>query len=414
MDSLYILDSARNVIIEKPLRGVVDRSVVDHFRELVDQQEGGIVEVPPVLRSQRHTFVHTLRDGLTYLTIVDRELSPLLALTFLQHISDIFHDYFGEVTDVIIKDNFVTVYMLLEEMSDNGFPLMTESNALKEMIPPPSVYQRVMNTVASVTNVTETSLSGNISSLPWRRADVRYTNNEVYFDIIEEMEVIVDSKGPVVLAEIYGAIQCNCRLSGMPDLSLSLSNPALLNDASFHPCIRYPMFESDRIISFVPPDGQFKLLQYRLSYALPLPIAISPKLRINKDTESRLEVSLLARQTGGKPVEDTRLMVPLPSHASNIHVSANYGHARCEPSSKIIYWDAGNISDKERVPQLTATFNCPENTRRSGYTAQLEFRIDGYAASGLRINGLALHGESYNHFKGLRSMTKSGRYHIRF
>ncbi|KAI9591176.1 AP-3 complex subunit MU-1 [Syncephalis fuscata] len=391
MDSLYILDGTRSF-------------GVDHFRELVEQQEGGLVEVPPVLRSQRHTFVHMLCDGMIYLTIVDRELSPLLVLTFLRHISDIFHDYFGDVTDVVIKDNFVTVYMLLEEMSDNGFPLMTEPNALKEMIPPPSVYQRVMNTVASVTNTTETSLSGNISSLPWRRGDVRYSNNEIYFDILEDMDVITDSKGHAVTAEIFGTVQCNC----MPDLSLSFTNPTLLADASFHPCIRYPMFQSDRVISFVPPDGKFKLLQYRLLHKLPLPVIVSPRL------QSRLEVSLLTRQTGGKAVEDTRLTVPLPPQATNIHVSANYGHVRCEPSNKIIYWNVDNISDKERLPMLTATFNCPENTPKSGYTAQLDFRIDGFAASGLRVSGLALHGESYTHFKGLRSITNSGRYQIRF
>ncbi|RKP25737.1 Mu homology domain-containing protein [Syncephalis pseudoplumigaleata] len=306
-------DHASHVIIEKPLRGVVDRSVVEHFREIVEQQEGGIVEVPPVLRSQRHTFVHLLSDGLTYLTIVDRELSPLLALTFLRHISDIFHDYFGEVTDVIIKDNFVTV-------------------------------------------MTETSPSGNISSLPWRRADVRYTNNEVYFDIVEEMEVVADSSSCYNIGNHWHI------------------------DHYDHASYAYRA-------------------GHRLAYAHPLPVLISPKLRINKDTESRLEVSLLTRQTGGKAIEATRLMVPLPSHATNIHM---------------IYWDAGNISNKERLPLLTATFNCPEDTRRTGYTAQLEFRIDGYAASGLRVNGLALHGESYHHFKGLRSITKSGRYHLRF
>ena len=43
---------------------------------------------------------------------------------------------------------------------------------------------------------------------------------------------------------------------------------------------------------------------------------------------------LLGRIDSGKSVEGARLAVPLPASATNIHVSANYGHARCEPSSK--------------------------------------------------------------------------------
>ena len=36
---------------------------------------------------------------------------------------------------------------LLEEMLDNGFPLATESNVLKELIRPPSIVRNVVNKV---------------------------------------------------------------------------------------------------------------------------------------------------------------------------------------------------------------------------------------------------------------------------
>lgn len=56
-------------------------------------------------------------------------------------------DYFGECSESVIKDNVVTVYELLEEMLDNGFPLATESNVLKEMIRPPTILRSVVNTL---------------------------------------------------------------------------------------------------------------------------------------------------------------------------------------------------------------------------------------------------------------------------
>ena len=42
-------------------------------------------------------------------------------------------------------------------------------------------------------------------------------------------------------------------------------NPRLLDDVSFHPCIRFKRWESERVLSFIPPDGNFRLISYRVS-----------------------------------------------------------------------------------------------------------------------------------------------------
>jgi AP-3 complex subunit mu len=64
-------------------------------------------------------------------------------------------------------------------------------------------------------------------------------------------------------SEVRGEIAVNCRLSGMPDLTLFLNNPRMLDDSSFHPCVRYNRWDFEKVLSFVPPDGQFKLMNYR-------------------------------------------------------------------------------------------------------------------------------------------------------
>lgn len=50
----------------------------------------------------------------------------------------------------MIKDNVVVVYEVLEEMLDNGFPLATESNILKELIKPPTILRTVVNTITGM------------------------------------------------------------------------------------------------------------------------------------------------------------------------------------------------------------------------------------------------------------------------
>lgn len=67
----------------------------------------------------------------------------------------------------------------------------------------------------------------------------------------------------VATGEVYGRIAANCRLSGMPDLMMTFKDPSLIDDCAFHPCVRYAKFDQDRSVSFVPPDGEFELLNYR-------------------------------------------------------------------------------------------------------------------------------------------------------
>jgi len=41
----------------------------------------------------------------------------------------------------------MSVWQLLDEMLDNGFPLATESNVLKELIRPPNILRTLTDTV---------------------------------------------------------------------------------------------------------------------------------------------------------------------------------------------------------------------------------------------------------------------------
>jgi len=66
-----------------------------------------------------------------------------------------------------------------------------------------------------------------------------------------------------VKCEAYGEVQVNCSLPGVPELTMSFANPTIINDVTFHPCVRFRPWESSQVLSFVPPHGQFKLMSYR-------------------------------------------------------------------------------------------------------------------------------------------------------
>ena len=97
-------------------------------------------------------------------------------------------------------------------------------------------------------------------------------------------------------AEITGWIDAAIKLTGMPDLCLNFINPRVLDDVSFHPCVRYKKWEQEKVLSFVPPDGNFRLISYHLSS--------------NKSVELMLLNEKEKKFWGDKGVKSLRVSVP--------------------------------------------------------------------------------------------------------
>ena len=60
-----------------------------------------------------------------------------------------------------------------------------------------------------------------------------------------------------------------------------------LEDVKFHQCVRLSRFENDRTISFIPPDGEFELMSYRLNTQVKPLIWIES--HIERHSHSRVE-----------------------------------------------------------------------------------------------------------------------------
>ncbi|GMP39912.1 hypothetical protein CsSME_00010572 [Camellia sinensis var. sinensis] len=78
-------------------------------------------------------------------------------------------------------------------MIDNGFPLTTEPNILREMIPPPNIVSKMLSVVTgNSSNVSNTLPGATATCVPWRTMDLKHSNNEVYVDLVEEMDAIIN------------------------------------------------------------------------------------------------------------------------------------------------------------------------------------------------------------------------------
>ena len=117
-------------------------------------------------------------------------------------------------------------------------------------------WNQLSSALSSALGAQPAIIGGASDEVWWRRADAAYTTNEIYMDIIEKVDMVLNEHGFVVSGGVVGEICATAKLSGsQPEVAITLQNPALLDNASFHPCVRLPKFDRDRTLNFIPPDG---------------------------------------------------------------------------------------------------------------------------------------------------------------
>ncbi|XP_054886132.1 AP-3 complex subunit mu-1 [Poeciliopsis prolifica] len=416
INSLFLISHSGDIFLEKHWKSVISRSVCDYFLE-AKEKAGDPENVAPVLQTPHHYLISIYRGKLFFLSVSQTEVPPLFVIEFLHRVADTFQDYFGDCSEVVIKENTVTVYELLEEMLDNGFPLATESNVLKEMIRPPTILRSVVNTLTGGSNVGGTLPTGQLSNVPWRRAGVKYTNNEAYFDVIEEIDAILDKSGTTVFAEIQGVIEACVKLTGMPDLTLSFMNPRLLDDVSFHPCVRFKRWESERVLSFIPPDGNFRLMSYHVSSQNLVAIPVYVKQNISfLETGScgRLDITIGPKQTMGKTVESLMVTIPMPKSVLSVNLTASQGTYTFDLTTKEVLWDVGKLNP-QKLPNLRGSISIQTGAPKpeENPSINIDLKIQQLAISGLKVSRLDMYGEKYKPFKGVKYVTKAGKFQVR-
>ncbi|CAG0900563.1 unnamed protein product [Cyprideis torosa] len=416
INSLFITNSQGDTFMEKHWKSVIPRAVIDYLLDAL-KKASGPEDVPPVITTPSSGYLFpVLRNGLFFVAVCTQEVPPLFVIEFLHRVIDTFEDYFSDCTESVIKEHYVIVYELLDEMLDNGFPLATENNILKELIRPPNVFRTLANTVTGKSNMSSTLPMGSLSSVPWRRSGVKYTNNEAYFDVIEELDAVIDRNGGLIKAEITGKIESCVKLSGMPDLTMTFVNPRLMDDISFHPCIRHRRWEQERVLSFVPPDGNFCLIEYHVHAptAVCLPITVRHALQFREGTSGRIELTLIPRNTGGRPIEGVKASIQMPKEVANCTVVPTLGKATFDPSSRQLCWDVGKVEVGKSTTlrgSISLIQGSPVPTVNP--LVELTFTIPQVTLSGLRVSRLDMFGESYKPFKGVKYVSKAGTYQIR-
>ena len=279
---------------------------------------------------------------------------------------------------------------------------------------------------------------------------MRHTSNELYVDIIESLAVIVAPSGRLIAAFSHGTIAFNCKVSGVPDLLLTMSAPGgkasvskAIENPVFHPCVRLARWrERPGELSFVPPDGRFVLASYGVDL---LPDnsfnadAISPNVRTpaiaevrtclgpqGADFEVELTVSDQFRKgptanpsqvslgtgsgglgarisatstafgaSGGNSnqplLENLSVSIPVPATVRNISdLRATKGEAHYSPGDNAIEWNIGSRDVGAVITTGKANLRCSVVGPLDDISEDID---DGHAA----VNGLSMRSDTFEY-----------------
>lgn len=86
-----------------------------------------------------------------------------------------------------------------------------------------------------------------------------------------------------------------------------------IEDIKLHQCVRLGKFDRDRSITFIPPDGAFELMSYRIAENVSLPFKVVPIIQEFPEL-GKIEVSVRLKSIFDKQnfANAVTCRVPLP------------------------------------------------------------------------------------------------------
>ena len=123
-------------------------------------------------------------------------------------------------------------------------------------------------------------------------------------------------------SSIEGSIRCKNQIDSHPCFHIQLNrnivkgkepseqpNPLYVDDMNFHDCMNLEKFESERLLSFNPPEGEFTALNYRMTTGFHPPFTIRPMME--EKSETKIELILQIRADFEPDVDANNVFVSL-------------------------------------------------------------------------------------------------------
>jgi AP-4 complex subunit mu-1 len=380
-------------------------------------------------------------------------------LELLNRLSKVFKDYCGVLTEESIRKNFILIYELLDEMMDFGYPQITSTESLKICVhneasivssagapaPVSSTPSLIfMNMKNMNLNGSRTKPSG-ASNIPISHSglakstssnySITQKKNEIYVDIIEKLTVLFNANGYVVNSSIDGCIQMKSFLAGNPELRLALNEDliigrngeygsVILDDCNFHECVHLDEFEQTKTIHFFPPDGEFSVLNYRISTGdFRNPFKILPSVETVDTYRLEFVCTIIADIPAVNHGINITVRIPVPRCTVSAKMEQSASHpsdpagssSEYSAQEKKMVWSIRKFPGQSEMSiRVKITLDTPVTAahRKEISHISMSFEIPMYNISNLQVRYLRISetDKSYNPHRWVRYVTQSSSY----
>jgi AP-2 complex subunit mu-1 len=386
----------------------------------------------PVKRIEHCSYLYTRHLNMYFVALTRSNVNPALVFEYIFQFIKILKSYLGDDFDEnAMRNNMTLIYELLDETMDFGYPQNCAIDVLRLYIS--------LGNVKPADEPEPSALTSQITgAIDWRREGIRHKKNEVYIDVLESVNLLLSQTGSILRNEVSGAVQMNTKLTGMPECKFGLNDKLVIDkdratavgtedqrgkpsveidDCTFHRCVRLGKFDADRTITFIPPDGEFELMRYRVSDNINLPFRIIPAVQEEQNmTKVSINVKIFANFSDQLFATHVVIKIPVPKNTAKTKIKHTFGRAKYEPEQQAIVWRVKRFAGKAECI-ITADVELIATVRPKPWSRppiQCEFQVPMFTASGVHVRFLRVYDKSgYHTNRWVRYITKAGSYQIR-
>lgn len=441
---IHFLDIKGKTLLSRDYKGDIPHGTIEKFPLLLmENEDNDESNYKPFINSQGINYIYIAHNNLYLCALTRRNENVMAIVIFLSKLVEVLTQYFKSLEEESIRDNFVIIYELLDEMMDYGCPQTTDTSILKQYITQDYYKLIRKSTVSPATRTMVQPPAAVTNAVSWRKEGIVYKKNEAFLDVIELINMLINANGHVLNSEVLGQIKIKSHLLGMPDLRLGLNDKNIFNisgqatsagadgdstadvvegkniemeDIKFHQCVRLSKFENEKIITFIPPDGEFQLMSYRLSSAQflmkPL-ILVNCKVKVHK--HSRIEILCVTKAQIKRKLtaNNVEIIIPIPEDADTPKFTPGYGTVKWYPERSELVWKLKTFPGGKQFSMkaelgLPAVMDSEEMLKKK--PIKVKFSIPYFTTSGIQVRYLRINEPKlqYQSYPWVRYITQSG------
>lgn len=401
LSTVFLLNKDATILIEKQYREVINRSDIDAACLAIRER----TRQPPtsILNGDKTILLHQ-QGEIWIVGVCEQDEFAFTAVSILEYIGRCLQDSLRDgATEFSIKAEYPAVYQILDYAVDYGFVYLNEQNTIQTMLTRPPV---------DLAKGIRLNLD---LARPWRSCNVKHSTNEIFLDVIETVDVAVSQHGKTEFCHIRGAVEVRSSLSELPFCKLILMPSTHYEDATFHRCVDIDISDTNtKVIPFVPPDGHFTLMKYRITATQStIPLWIVPKFNWVRGCVT-FEICLKQEASLTKPMEGIEVRFELPEGVFAPSLAAQIGRATYDNTLREVTWIIGTWPNKDLlVLSGSASLDPAFDLCGRFPIVSAKFVSVGKTTSGFKVDRLEVEGIPYKCYKGVKYISTSGNYEFR-